>query len=392
MNYDFSTNQHQSRQTTFDPYEVLNLPRDCKDAIIRQRFRQLTRHYHPDRNRNNPDYDPKYYSEICAAYEILSDPKQRAAWDQQHAPSWNTLRDASASQQTPVARRENVEVKAKFGDGDLRAFNEQFMRQRAQDPNDRGYGDQMLGRATEADIKRGRTVEAPRNIFGSSNVSGRAFNDRFEREVRSSGRPRRGNSLMEREGEPMGWAASGGAQAYSEICIFDNMVVDREVEDFTKSDVNAGGLNYSDYMSGFSTITEQLPEEHRYLQASGDKKALERALNERISQQSQTHQYNQSFKDAQSAYELQRMEELKKEQERNRHYVMKYRDQYTSDDLLPRARPARPPSRRQRYSSGQQPAHRQGQAQVPPRPNSSNNNTSRINDRLMDRMLDPVHR
>ena len=62
-----------------DPYELLGVDRDADDATIKKAYRKLARQYHPD---VNPDpASQERFKEVSHAYEILSDPQKRAAYD-----------------------------------------------------------------------------------------------------------------------------------------------------------------------------------------------------------------------------------------------------------------------------------------------------------------------
>lgn len=63
-----------------DPYDVLGLSRTATDADIRDAFRRLAREHHPDRNPNDATAHERF-SELNAAYQILSDPERRARFD-----------------------------------------------------------------------------------------------------------------------------------------------------------------------------------------------------------------------------------------------------------------------------------------------------------------------
>lgn len=67
--------------TKEDYYELLGVPRNASDAEIKKRFRQLAMKYHPDRNKDDPQAEDKFKN-IKEAYETLSDPKKRSAYDQ----------------------------------------------------------------------------------------------------------------------------------------------------------------------------------------------------------------------------------------------------------------------------------------------------------------------
>ena len=62
-----------------DYYEVLGLPRGAGQAEIKRAFRRLAMQHHPDRNRD--EGAEERFKEINEAYEVLSDPDRRAAYD-----------------------------------------------------------------------------------------------------------------------------------------------------------------------------------------------------------------------------------------------------------------------------------------------------------------------
>src|SRR4051812_50027190 len=62
-----------------DPYEVLGVSRDAEDGQIKKSFRRLARELHPDVN--SAETAEEDFKEAAEAYEILSDPERRAAYD-----------------------------------------------------------------------------------------------------------------------------------------------------------------------------------------------------------------------------------------------------------------------------------------------------------------------
>ena len=64
-----------------DYYEVLNVEKNASEAELKKSYRRLAMKYHPDRNPDSKEAEEKF-KEAKEAYEILSDPKKRAAYDQ----------------------------------------------------------------------------------------------------------------------------------------------------------------------------------------------------------------------------------------------------------------------------------------------------------------------
>ncbi len=63
-----------------DFYSLLGLDRAADDAAIKSAFRKAAMRHHPDRNQGDPEAERKF-KEVNEAYEILSDPQKRAAYD-----------------------------------------------------------------------------------------------------------------------------------------------------------------------------------------------------------------------------------------------------------------------------------------------------------------------
>src|SRR5579875_2902225 len=62
-----------------DYYEVLGVSRHASEEEIKKAFSRLAKQYHPDANKE-PGAEARFI-EINEAYEVLSDPQKRAAYD-----------------------------------------------------------------------------------------------------------------------------------------------------------------------------------------------------------------------------------------------------------------------------------------------------------------------
>ena len=66
-----------------DYYEVLGIDRNATEAKIKASFRKLAFKYHPDLN--HEDGAEEKFKELNEAYEVLSNPQKREAYDARQA-------------------------------------------------------------------------------------------------------------------------------------------------------------------------------------------------------------------------------------------------------------------------------------------------------------------
>jgi molecular chaperone DnaJ len=64
-----------------DFYAILGVDKKASADELKKAYRQLALKYHPDRNKDDKEAEQKF-KEISEAYDILKDPKKRAAYDQ----------------------------------------------------------------------------------------------------------------------------------------------------------------------------------------------------------------------------------------------------------------------------------------------------------------------
>ncbi|KAA0719836.1 DnaJ -like protein subfamily C member 21 [Triplophysa tibetana] len=62
-------------------YEVLHVERDATDDDLKKAYRKLALKWHPDKNLDNSDEAAERFKLIQAAYDVLSDPQERAWYD-----------------------------------------------------------------------------------------------------------------------------------------------------------------------------------------------------------------------------------------------------------------------------------------------------------------------
>lgn len=64
-------------------YEVLNITEDADPAVVKASYKALAHRYHPDRTPNSPKAAVNKFHQISEAYDVLSNPGSRRAYDEQ---------------------------------------------------------------------------------------------------------------------------------------------------------------------------------------------------------------------------------------------------------------------------------------------------------------------
>jgi DnaJ-class molecular chaperone len=63
-----------------DYYEVLGVPRDASEEVIKKAYRKLARQHHPDRNPGDKQAEARF-KEVQEAFDVLSDQSKRTQYD-----------------------------------------------------------------------------------------------------------------------------------------------------------------------------------------------------------------------------------------------------------------------------------------------------------------------
>src|SRR5258708_25738060 len=66
--------------TTQTPYQVLGVKPGASADEIRKVYRKLAKEFHPDLNPGKPEAEARFKA-VSAAYDLVSDPEQRARYD-----------------------------------------------------------------------------------------------------------------------------------------------------------------------------------------------------------------------------------------------------------------------------------------------------------------------
>ena len=72
------TQNHQTNQE--DLYHILGVDEATDKRDIKRAYKKLAQKYHPDKNESTPESEEKF-KQIKYAYDILSNPEKRAAYD-----------------------------------------------------------------------------------------------------------------------------------------------------------------------------------------------------------------------------------------------------------------------------------------------------------------------
>ncbi|MDW8107859.1 MAG: molecular chaperone DnaJ, partial [Armatimonadota bacterium] len=139
-----------------DYYQILGVPRNATDKEIKAAYRRLARKYHPDVNPGDKQAEEKF-KEINEAYQVLSDPEKRAAYDR-YGEQWQMyqrMREQYGEDFQPGG------FEAPFGFGDFEEFIENLLR-------GGGFGGGLRAQRTPRDIEQTLEISLQEAIRGAT--------------------------------------------------------------------------------------------------------------------------------------------------------------------------------------------------------------------------------
>jgi len=161
--------------TKIDFYEVLSVSRDASDQELKTAYRKLAMQYHPDRNPDNPEAEESF--KACSeAYQVLSDPDKRAAYDRYGHGAFGGGGGGNPFQGNPFGSQDVGDV---FSDlfGEMFNMGGQRKQSRVQRGRDLRYDmtlefeEAVFGKEKEITIKR---MEACMDCRGTGAAKGKA--------------------------------------------------------------------------------------------------------------------------------------------------------------------------------------------------------------------------
>lgn len=142
-----------------DPYELLGVAKDADAKDIKRAYRRLARLHHPDLNPDD-DYAKERFIELSDAHDVLSDPTQRALFDEFGLPGLQEGFD-------PIIERQRRRRQSSWAKDDS-PFESVFHNIHEDDPFRKSAFDDLTDYPRGADIHRNLTIDLMLAITGGA--------------------------------------------------------------------------------------------------------------------------------------------------------------------------------------------------------------------------------
>ena len=149
-----------------DLYTILGVKKGDSDAVIKKQYRKLSKELHPDATKGDKKLEERF-KEVSEAYEVLSDPKKKAEYNEMRDlyKSGGMRGGSSGGARGPQGAQGGANYQDYFGGGD------------PQDIFSTLFGGGRRGPSKGADLQTEATISFRDSIFGSE------INLRLERET-----------------------------------------------------------------------------------------------------------------------------------------------------------------------------------------------------------------
>lgn len=363
---DFDYDSLEESLQNVDLYLVLGVDYNATQKQIKKAYRKKAKLLHPDKHRGVSASELKSINEeMCllnAVYAVLSDPSRKKKYDNAYSATFQELKGPYEKiqeldyllksgqiteeeyrriweEQMPEEADAVCDYDSEIHNAGSRfseAFNKKFMKTRAEDPNDFGYGkygEELAPRSKDTSYTtavENSDLKKPKKIFKSKKFDISRFNHTFDKYRKETSW-----DLVPTDG-PEGIDASSEVGFATKVSSFNGLLIVGTDPEKGYNSTNKT-VGYADYQESFdqtenpedyqeepeeiiAEYRDQLHEETKRLNSSEFKKRVE-SVEEDRSEQIEPQQ-------TQEEYYQKKRKKLKKEKKKHRKFVERYANQF----------------------------------------------------------------